>query len=344
MKKNYAVSYIRLISTCLIVFLHITQRVNSIFAVHIAQEWANLGLVMFFCLSAFLYSQRNIEKGKTGRWLLHRYIELAVPGVLVSIGTVFVWRIARGPLPVSVTVSAILSGLGMNIFVPHPWLFIQLWFITYILLCYATVPFIQKIPFDKMSFVKFWGLLVGATVLFQGFGAILSLGFGIHLFSFGVLLRFYLSYSIYRRYGIETASCKKTICFISVCSVALIAVTSYVRYCLPPSFDPFISGARELLFIYTQTLAGTALFYWLYRLFSRVKPRVRLLNLSDRYSYPVYLTHCLFIGYSTSVIGRFSNLWVGIAAALGCTAVASVIVYAVSLPVKKAIYGLLSRQ
>lgn len=115
----------------------------------------------------------------------------------------------------------------------------------------------------------------------------------------------------------------------------MIVLTCIVRYVLQP--EGVLAALGELLFIYTQTLAGSVLFYWMYRFFTGCRLPRRLLDVSDRYSYPVYLTHCLFIGYSTSVIRRFDNAAIGITVALICTAVASVVLYRIVDFCKKAL-------
>lgn len=64
MKKDYAVSSIRMIATILVVVLHIFQQMERTNPdIHIATDWLNLGLVLFFGISGFLYSGRKIGGG-----------------------------------------------------------------------------------------------------------------------------------------------------------------------------------------------------------------------------------------------------------------------------------------
>ena len=259
-----------------------------------------------------------------GRWFRHRLVELIVPGEITVVLTVVFYSLLVGKISFGKILISLASGLGLEAFLPDGWMFIQLWFLTYIIVCYATVPWIQKIDVKRMRPLAFWGMLGGMTVLLQGTGSLLSLRFGFPSLSWGVLLRFYLAYFVFRRYPIESKTCRKVMTALSVVSAALIAGVSFVRYGIAPAGGG--TGApAELFFIYTQTFAGTVLFYWLFQAFNKARPPEIILEISDRYSFPVYLTHCLFIGYSTSVIDKAPGVGSGILLALGCTAIASVI-------------------
>ncbi|MGM9600099.1 MAG: acyltransferase family protein [Faecousia sp.] len=199
MEKDYAVSSIRLISTITVVVLHILQqleRMNS--NLHILTDWCNLGLVLFFCMSGYLYSSRTITQ--RGKWLWHRYKEIVIPSIITVIATLVVYLLCVEIPDGKVIAYSLVSGLGFESFVPNGWMFIQLWFLTYILFCYLSVPFIQKIKVCDMSEMQFWGMLIAGTAVIQGGSMLLKRLFDISVLSWGVLLRFYLSYFIYRRY------------------------------------------------------------------------------------------------------------------------------------------------
>jgi peptidoglycan/LPS O-acetylase OafA/YrhL len=322
----------------MVVFIHIVQQLHRYYdGIGWISDWFNLGLVMFFVMSAFLYSKRTIREGKI-KWFFHRYLELIIPSLFAVVATLIVYQAIYGGIAPARAFSSVLSGLGLEAFVSDSWMFIQYWFITYILVCYLTIPLIQKIQFKAMTELKFWSFLIAVTILIQGILSAVSMVTSIPTLSWGVLLRFYLPYAMYKRYDAETIHKPMTV--LTILSLGCIAVVCVIRYLC--AFDGILASLSELAFIYTQTLAGTVLFYWLYQLFSYVKEHKKLIQITDRYSYPVYLTHCLFIGYSTSVIGRFSNHLIGVLAALGCTAVASVIVLKVTTPMRKWVSGKLA--
>ena len=60
MSKDYKISYIRAIATLLVVIIHITQHLSYTYpAVSVISDWGNLGLVMFFVMSAFFIFSKN---------------------------------------------------------------------------------------------------------------------------------------------------------------------------------------------------------------------------------------------------------------------------------------------
>ncbi len=214
-------------------------------------------------------------------------------------------------------------------------MFIQYWFLTYILVCYLSILAIHRLDVKKMSEITFWSLLFCASVVFQVASFVLG-RLGLPSLSWGVLLRFYLVYFLFRRYDTAEAQ-KRVFIHLTACLLPMLIVTCMVRYTL--QLEGVHAAVGELIFIYTQTLMGSVLFYWTYRFFTRCRLPQRLLDISDRYSYPVYLTHCLFIGYSTSVIWRFENAALGIAVALMCTAAASIALYKIVAFCKKLLKG-----
>lgn len=317
-KRNHIISAIRMICTLSVVLLHIFQQYEPLVPnLRIGTDWLNLGLVMFFTISAFLYSEREITQ--TGKWLLKRFRDLLVPSLLVGLCTLVVFFLT-GHRDYSRIGDTLISCLGLQVWSNDSWLFVQLWFLSYILFCYLTVPLIQKIRCRDCSNVKFWTILISFTIGTQVLVYLLESFLHITLLSVGMLLRFYLPYFLLRRYDIHSKPLRKTMYWLSGASCLAVAVTCVCRY---TELAPLPDTVRELVFIYTQTLVGTVCFYWLYHGLSHIQIKQAILTLSDTYSYPVYLTHCLFIGYSTSVIRAFNYSVYSVLLVLLLTAVAS---------------------
>lgn len=87
-----------------------------------------------------------------------RYKELAISSILVTIVTLITYNIFVENLSGEKVFYSLLSGLGFETFVPDGWIFIQLWFLTYILACYITVLIIQRINVIRMSEFSFWSM------------------------------------------------------------------------------------------------------------------------------------------------------------------------------------------
>ena len=331
-QKDIRISLIRMISTMMVVLLHITQQMEKfVLNLNIITDWLNLGLVMFFCISAFLYSKREIKN--VFKWYGHRYAEIAIPAIITSVITIVAFAlIGKGNIPRRNIFAAIMSGMGFEAFLSDSWMFIQLWFLTYLLFFYFTFPLAQKANCKSGSEVGFWVKFILIAMFAQIAVITIEWVFKIELLSVGILLRFYLPYFTLRRYDINDFKLERIMKFFLIIAVIMIGVTACFRYVLS---IPSISAITELMFIYTQTLSGFVLFYCLYRAFEKIKTYSTVLRLSDTYSYNIYLTHCLFIGYSTSVIFLFSSKVIGIILALILTAVASILLRYLTYGVKK---------
>ncbi len=330
MKRDVRISAIRLICTAAVVILHITQQIERIYTpIRIITDWLNLGLVMFFCISAFLYSQREITN--IFRWYLHRFLEIVIPSILVGATVLGVFG-AMGKLNAEIIWGSVLSCIGLEVYAKNPFMFVQLWFITYLLFFYLTVPLVQKINCKKGSGFAFWAIMAGCVVVLQGITMAVERLTGITLLSIGILLRFYLPYFVFKRYSITDNKIKPTMYVFSALSIVAIAAVAWIRY-TPNIGIP--EAVAELMFVYVQTMVGFTLFYWLYRGFARIQKQGVVLKLSDKYSYEIYLTHCMFIGYNTSLIWASPNIVVGIVAALAATVASSVVLNYISKMVKK---------
>ena len=330
MKRDARISIIRMICTLAVVVLHIFQQLESICKpLHYATDWLNLGLVMFFCISAFLYSQREITK--VPNWYLHRYLEIAIPSIIVGIITVIIFSL-KGSMRADKIVGALLSCVGLQVYAKNAWMFVQLWFITYLLFFYLSVPLVQKIKCKEASEFKFWAMMAVSVIVLQAASIVFETITGITLLSVGILLRFYLPYFVFKRYDITGDKIKPIMCLFTAFSALAIGGICWVRY-TPNIGIP--AEIAELLFVYIQTVVGFTLFYWLYKGFAWAKTYSTTLKLSDKYSYEIYLTHCLFIGYSTSLIWSVKNIVLGIVAALAATAISSIVLNYISSVIKK---------
>lgn len=327
MTKDVKISAIRMISTIMIVAVHIFQQLEKyIESINIVTDCMNLGLVMFCCISAFLYSSRNIDK--VWGWYKHRYFEIVIPAIVVGVLTIVFFGLA-GSITTQKVYASILSSLGLEAFLSDSWMFFHLWFLTYLLIFYLTLPLVQKINCKCESELKFWVVLGAVILVVQSFLLIIEKLANINLLSFGIFLRFYIPYFVFRRYSMESAVLKKIMKLFALICIPVILITSYVRYVAE------LTGIGEFIFIYAQTFAGFVLFYWLYQAFGKLKEYSNLLRLSDKYSYAVYLTHMLFIGYKTSIIHNAPNIVVGIILALLLTALSSIILVLITNVIKR---------
>lgn len=324
MRKDNQISVIRACATVMVVMLHVVQRICIITDIKLQplSDWLNLGLVMFFGISAYLYALRKEIKVPL-KWFQKRYMSLIVPSIVTVIGACVIYSVLIEPIGAKRIWIAVMSGIGFEAFLTDGWIFVQLWFLTYILVCYMTVPLLCKLPIEKIISKKFGVGILGIIVV-QIIFFIVEKIIPFPFLSAGVLLRFYIPYVIYRKYDIRSKECKKLMTIGAVVCIPSIIVISVIRYGIQLTGTMAVIG--ELAFIYIQTLVGIVLFYWLYLAFDQIKFNERILRILDRYSYPVYLTHCFFVGYSTSQLDKFENKFLGIVIALLYTVIASFVV------------------
>lgn len=324
---DYKISFIRLIATMLVVCLHILQKLsytNESF--EIISDFFNIGLVMFFCISAFLYSNKTIKDSR--KWFLKRVKELIIPTLLSVILGMMIYYYWEKTVPFSKLFDSLLCGLGLEILSRDSWIFFQLWFMSYILFCYATVPLIQKIKVKEMSDIKFCYFLLGLVVSVQLICTTIKILIGVDkFFSAAVLMRFYIPYFLIRKYNFHSKSLKKFMSFLSIVAVLgyiIVLISKYMHYI------NLGASVEELIFVYTQTITGIVIFYYLYRALMKFNIPIKVTRISDKYSFYVYLVHCYFIGYSISVLDKFDNLLVGITISLLLTIIFAVILEYIS--------------
>lgn len=329
MEKDYRISYIRALSTLMVVSLHVIQKFSYTYPkISAISDWLNLGLVFFFLISAYLYSKRDIKKEVRKKWLFRKYTDILVPSLTTVLFAILIFGLCGVEITGTRAMSSILCGLGLEAFVPNSWVFMQYWFLTYILIFYTAIPIIQKIDFKKFREKTFWAGVFLITIAMQGILSAIN-----SPISWGGVLRFLLPYAMFRRYDAENL--RKTVKVMTIIAIPCVIADCYVRYFVVPA--GIGASVAELAHIYIQTLAGTSCFYWLYDFFGKIKVKKKLLKITDRYSYPVYLTHSLFIGYSTSIIDKFENRFVGTVVALLLTVVASVLLSVITTPIKEKI-------
>lgn len=332
-RLDTTLSAIRLLATLMIVTLHITQQIERIRpSIHILTDFLEIALTFFFCITAQIYAKRTVERPM--RWFFHRYVELIVPSLLLGI-VVTMPAFFTGNISCRTAADSILSSVGFQVFVKDSWKFIQLWFLTDILICYAMIPGLQKIRFDKMSNVRFLLAVVIPPIVLQVVFSGIKAFCAIPLPGANALSRFYVAYTFFRRYDITSRPAKKIMRVLSILCIPAVAVTAYVRYFWATDKTGAVASLAELLFLYTTILLGYVVYYLLYVSIDRKAPRYgRILKISDRLSLPIYLVHCHFIGYSTSFLWRCGNLFTGIVVALALTAVTSVALYYTSKPIR----------
>ena len=289
--KDYSISLIRLISTIFIVTCHIMQYNNFVLA-----WWFNVGVQIFLCISGFLYGQKIINDQID--FYKKNIFKLLVDYFVVII-LIFIIHIFYIPEVFSIRyVFNIIILWGFPVGGEH------FWFVPYIIFCYIITPFLQNLTrklFDKGGEKS---LIIGYTISFIVTIIVFSTflpyfnSAWINCYLIGYLLGF-----------MKHNNCNnfKFMCLIfSILAVLLNAMKIYVNYIY--KIDMTGNSVFNTFSSYAHLFLGVMLFVVMYFLFNKLFAKNKgilnkILDLSDKYSYDVYLVHQFFILGPLSLMG-----------------------------------------
>ena len=300
--KDYGVSFARMISMIMIVSCHIFQ-----FFDHELAYWLNSGVQIFLFISGFLYGQRleqcdyHFVKRSFKKILVDYYV-----CILLSLGLYAIF--IPGILPLKEIAKLFLCyGFGNISSVSH------LWFVPIILFCYLITPMIGAIISEQLDKFNLKNLIKIVTALCV----------------FYVLLKLFFAYFIAEMvicycFGLVVGKMKtiyedkwKNVLAIFVVPVALIVngVRVYLNYIVGISLE-----GETMKILYesfeqcTHVALGVALFLLFYVIYhhglKKTKRFHTILDLSDKYSYDIYLGHQMWI------LGTFSILKINLPLAI----------------------------
>ena len=276
MKRNYSISALRLFALALIVSCHVCQFYESAWAWYL-----NVGVDLFLLVSGYLYGVRDIEHFPTFMW--RRILKIGVPFCVIVIafyGALWV----RGEPFTSLAIARSLFGVSFPKGLGH------LWFVPCILICYLLLPYFQilKAHILALPSVKMWSwvIVLASVTVFIGVRS------RWRIWNPEWLLCFFAGYFWPNVKSKLTPSACRAIVWVlmTMGGIALVlrlvmgwASAEDVRHV--PYLKFLLAFGIFLPFIEYKFVADNA-----------------VLDLSDRYSYEIYLTHQIFL------LGPFSLL------------------------------------
>ena len=273
-QKNYSISLLRFIAMLFIVSCHFFQYYGMELA-----WWFNVGVQMFFCISGFLYANKRIESAidfisKNLRKILIPYFCFLVPIIVIY------FFFARDSITVTSVASALLTSGVIN-GIEH------LWFISYILFCYLITPYLQILA-EKMRKTKWYVfcLLFFALVVC---GQIFSLAFNSYFVFDKIFCYLFGYFSAVFLQEYKEKIYKTLILILTAATILLNGFRIYCAYIGQIRFTGFSFFAG-----YAHALLGVSIVLFSL-LFIKIKKKNMILDLSDKYSFYVYLVHQLFI-------------------------------------------------
>lgn len=279
-KKEYYISFIRMIATILIVSCHILQHYNNELA-----WWFNVGVQIFLFISGYLYGVRNnvdtilFYKKSFKKLFLDYYIYITA----VVFFILFTHKV----------VLSIYNIIGLYTFQSTINGLEHLWFMTYIILCYLLVPFLTKMS-EKWDYYKDTKYILYTVMLI----------FLIEVFMFFLnltaqwIICFVLGMIFHRIEEKKKHLYNKILIFIVFLAIVMNSIEIYTKY----FYNKNIVNIFYISFCnYAHVFLAIFLFYFLrgiYKLINKNKLKrnvQRLLDFSDKVSYDIYLVHHIYI-------------------------------------------------
>ena len=321
--KNYAVSFIRMIATIMVFGVHVCQRYNWTYI----SDWINLGVQLFFCISAYLYCNRNCSKVL---FWWRRYITIIVP---VVITVAFVLIVVR---PDDIW-GSIRAAIGLAGLTSVPAVFLHLWYITYILAMYALLPLLERIHLERLQTKPFLMVLIGVNVLSAL--VIMAIGHytGVRTLSMTQVSCFVIPYYLSKKWDVDNTEFKRVIKKWMIAAIVLNIVTIIVYYDVFHFEVNIPNELKTLFYLYTHTMIGIPLFYISFWCIGKMelKPLMPVLNVSDMYSYHFYIVHYIIIMFGA--LSLVNNKCLSIMITFAFSLCASVVLKHISMPIIKII-------
>lgn len=301
MTKDYSVSLVRLIALIFVVVCHIMQYFDFFLCL-----WFNVGVQMFLCISGYLFGNRK-NTVDVGGFIGKRFTRILVDYYLLIIPVLALYFIFKTEY-VSMKLAALvlilydtLDGGG------------HLWYIPYILLCYCLTPIYWningKIIGKKNEAVYILLIFVMQIILFETYFSYFNSAW-INCFYIGILL------GELEKRNLQIKK-RKAENLILVAAVLSNAIQIYIDYVADISFVGFILGCYHRYCNYAHVLLGVALFVIIRRMckegrcgFNKFSKGI--LDLSDKYSYDIYLTHQFMILGPFTLMNLTDNLLINI--------------------------------
>ncbi len=277
--RDVSISVIRLFAMLLIIGCHMT----SFYHLEVSR-WLNVGVQLFFVISGFLYGSKDILSPIA--FIIKAFRKILIPYwffLILAICSYIVF--CPSSLDLSSVVRAFfcagtIDGLG------------HLWFVGYILFCYLLVPYLYwlKKYLSAFSIKKSVLIYCSLCLIIQLLAYIFNSYFEPDRVSC-FIIGFFLA-DMFSRFSSKGISYLKW--FVIILAVLMSISEIVLKYHFRVEFAGWQDIAFKAFCRYSHMFLGLAIFLFLYGKFSLFNYSL-LLKGSDRFSYPIYLVHQLFI-------------------------------------------------
>ena len=266
---------IRMIAMLLIITCHFMQAMDIELA-----WWFNVGVQIFLCISGWLYGSRRIAEVTS--FYHRRFIKILVPYYIVYVTFgLATFLFAK----TSFDVLSFIRGLFLNATIQGAG---HLWFVPTILMCYVLIPGLQSYRERYVTSDRKWWIF---TIVSTG---IMTVFFGAfdRFFNPAWISCFTLGYAIGSAEGKGYKACKTFAKMLGIYAVIGNTIQVYCSYIGNVHFIGY-----SFFCSYNHVALGIAVFLLMKKWFSNLNMEGldRLLCISDKFSYEVYLVHALII-------------------------------------------------
>ena len=322
-KVDVSISIIRLISMILIISCHILQGLKLE-----AAFWVNVGVQMFFFISGFLYGTKDIDDVKS--FYKKRFKRIIIPYIIILIIMLLMEYIVKNK---SYAVDVIIGNLlGLQSFFGRVKTLTHTWFISYIIICYAITPIIQKVQLNNVKGIAFVRKLI-CICLFISILSYFKVTYIIAPWICNYIIGYFYS-RYFKKY--EHKSMKFNIAFVII-TLLLLIFRIIVQYnIINVSWPEIISNNITLIKQWSHVLLGCSICIILYKGLSLLKLKYDIvLKWNDKVSYCIYLVHQIFILYYFSLLKLTPNLALNIIIIFVASILSGAVLYFTQMMIEK---------
>lgn len=304
MKKDVTIQFARVIAMFFIIACHIVQEFdNSI--INMTSQFFNIGVYMFLIISGYLYSNKKINK-KT--FYKDRFLKILLP-IYIFIIPVFIIQLINGTFLINkvfvylFNLQGFFGGIqGAN----------HLWFITAIWISYLLLPIFEYIKNSKNQKIQL--LFNLCMILFSILMCFLFKSIGM---IFICICTYAIGYFYFENvYKVNDSIFKNTFVIVVSFIIRIVAKSILDNSIL---YDLIIVGI-------TQVIASIYIIKSVKIVVDKkILKTNKVLDLLEKYSYYIYITHYLFMKGNLSVMKLSNNMMINITFMLLLTICSSIL-------------------
>lgn len=243
-------------------------------------RWFNVGVQVFFIISGYLYGGKEISNPI--EFIIKQFKKILVPYyIFLAVAIALYFFICPANLALTSIIKSVfcagtIKGIG------------HLWFVGYILLCYMITPYLywQKKYLDSHDLKRKVAAYVFILAMLQILGNIFS--------SYFLPDRMACYLIGYFMVDIKQTCSLRTKTIIVYSAIVIGIILNVIRAILPLLSLPVSATLVHAYTRYAHLCLGISVFLLLISIFKNAKYN-KVLLWSDKYSYPYYLVHGLFI-------------------------------------------------